>query len=106
FERDSLFFHTNDDAQGSPWNRRAVWLSDNGTAREIESPKVEVSWKSGTRHAGSALVLLNDGSWRREITFKPVYNFFMLGLGYGHPKWAHGLNHGGLAVEREDIVLK
>ena len=29
----------------------------------------------------------------------------MLGLGYGHPKWAHGLNHGELAVEREDIVL-
>ena len=30
----------------------------------------------------------------------------MLGLGYGHPKWGHGLNHGELAVEREDIVLK
>jgi hypothetical protein len=29
----------------------------------------------------------------------------MLGLGYGHPRWAHGLNHGGLKVERENIVL-
>jgi hypothetical protein len=40
-----------------------------------------------------------------EATFTPIYNFFMLGLGYGHPKWGHGLNHGELAVEREDIVL-
>ncbi|HJZ22344.1 MAG TPA: hypothetical protein VJ226_15375, partial [Bradyrhizobium sp.] len=31
--------------------------------------------------------------------------FYMLGLGYGHPKWGHGLNHGELAVEREDIDL-
>ena len=36
----------------------------------------------------------------------PLYNFYMLGLGYGHPKWAHGLNHGEEAVEREDIVLR
>ena len=39
------------------------------------------------------------------MTFTPLYNFFMLGLGYGHPKWAHGLNHGGSVVEREDIAL-
>src|SRR5205085_12377871 len=67
---------------------------------------VEVSWRSGSGLAASAVVMLSDGPWRREVTFTPVYNFFMLGLGYGHPKWAHGLNHGGLAVEREDIVLK
>ncbi len=29
----------------------------------------------------------------------------MLGLGYGHPVWGHGLNHGRLKVEREDLVL-
>ena len=52
------------------------------------------------------IVTLGEGSQRLEATFTPVYNFFMLGLGYGHPKWAHGLNHGDLAVEREDIVLK
>ena len=65
-----------------------------------------VTWKPGTRHAASAIVSLGEGSQRLEATFTPVYNFFMLGLGYGHPKWAHGLNHGELAIEREDIVLK
>ena len=27
----------------------------------------------------------------------------MAGLGYGHPTWGHGLNHGALAVEREGL---
>jgi hypothetical protein len=64
-----------------------------------------VNWKSGTRHATSATVILGEGSQRLEATFEPILDFFMLGLGYGHPKWAHGLNHGDLAVEREDIKL-
>jgi hypothetical protein len=105
FPSGSLFFHTNDDSGGLPWNRRAVWQPDEGDAREFDDAKAQIRWQSGTRHASSAAATLADGAWQREITFKPVYNFFMLGLGYGHPKWAHGLNHGGLAVERENIVL-
>lgn len=105
FENASLFFHSNDDAAGLPWNRRAVWAPDNAPLCEIEHAAAQVNWKSGTRHATSATVTLREGSQRLEATFTPVYNFFMLGLGYGHPKWAHGLNHGDLAVEREDIVL-
>jgi len=27
------------------------------------------------------------------------WNFYMQGLGYGHPEWGHGLNHGGLASD-------
>lgn len=105
FENASLFFHSNDDAAGLPWNRRAVWAPDNGPLREIEQAVAHVNWKSGTRHATSATVTLGEGAQRLEATFTPLYDFFMLGLGYGHPKWAHGLNHGELAVEREDIVL-
>src|SRR6202022_4367122 len=94
-----------DDAAGLPWNRRAVWAPDGDPLREIEPATAHVNWRAGTRHAASATVMLGEGSQHLEATFKPVYNFFMLGLGYGHPKWAHGLNHGELTVEREDIVL-
>ena len=103
FESASLFFHSNDDAAGVPWNRRAVWAGDGKPAREFENASVSVVWRSGTRHAAQAVVKLDDGAF--EATFTPIYDFFMLGLGYGHPKWAHGLNHGEDAVEREDIVL-
>jgi len=105
FESASLFFHSNDDAAGLPWNRRAVWAPDSGPLREIEHVTAQVNWRSGTRHATSATVTLGEGSQRLEATFAPVLDFFMLGLGYGHPRWAHGLNHGDLAVEREDLVL-
>jgi len=105
FADGSLFFHTNDDATGIPWNRRAIWQPDSGTPREVQSAAAGIRWQSGTRHAAGAVLSLADGEWRREATFTPLYNFFMLGLGYGHPKWAHGLNHGGSVVEREDIVL-
>ena len=105
FESASLFFHTNDDAAGLPWNRRAVWAPDGQPPHEIEHALARVNWKSGTRHAASATVILGEDSQTLEATFTPIYNFFMLGLGYGHPKWGHGLNHGELVVGRGDIVL-
>jgi hypothetical protein len=108
FEAGSFFFHTNDDGAGTPWNRRAVWARDNTNADafdESERCGIDIKWKSGTRHAKSAVVRLRDESGEREIIFEPQYEFFMLGLGYGHPKWGHGANQGQLAVEREDIKL-
>ncbi len=106
FAMGSFFFHTNDDERGGAWNRRAVWQPDGHPARHIDDPDVEVRWKPGTRHAASAVVTIGTKGQQRVLTFTPLYQFLMLGLGYTHPKWGHGLNHGQLAVEREDIVLK
>jgi hypothetical protein len=108
FEDGSLFFHTNDDAAGEPWNRRAVWAPDGaGEAGQHHFAKsnCEIEWVSGTRNARSGLLRLWDDSGETQVSFTPLYNFRMLGLGYGHPKWGHGVAHGELAVEREDIVL-
>jgi hypothetical protein len=60
-----------------------------------------VLWGRGTRHARAATVRVGE----RTFAFEPQHTFFMLGLGYGHPRWSHGLNHGPLAVEREDFDL-
>ena len=109
FEDGSLFFHTNDDAHGRPWNRRAVWAPDGAGAedfRETEAAVCEVAWRSGERNARSAVLTLEDEGGRTRVEFAPLYDIRMLGLGYGHPKWGHGLAHGELEVEREDIVLQ
>ena len=37
FESASLFFHTNDDAAGLPWNRRAVWAAGRPAAARIRT---------------------------------------------------------------------
>jgi hypothetical protein len=104
FAGGGFFFHTNDDAAGAPWNRRAVWAPDQADAsalQEIDACAIAIAWKPGTRHARRAVVSAGD----RELTFEPQIEFFMQGLGYGHPKWGHGLAHGPLAVEREDLTL-
>ena len=104
FEDGSLFFHTNDDELGRPWNRRALWLEDGG--REggeggFEEASCAIDWRSGTRNARAATIDLGaDG----KVVVEPQTEFFMLGLGYTHPTWGHGLNHGELAVEREDYA--
>jgi hypothetical protein len=107
FESGSFFFHSNEDAAGDPWNRRAVWAREGaGLAdlREIADCAIQINWKAGTRHARRAVVALG-GDKGGEVIFEPQFEFFMSGLGYGHPKWAHGLAHGALEVEREDLKL-
>lgn len=108
FEAGSFFFHSNDDAAGEPWNRRAVWAPEGAGVDdlvEIADCSVNVDWKPGTRHAKRAVVSLKGQGPDMEVVFEPDYEFFMLGLGYGHPKWGHGLAHDRLSIEREDIKL-
>ena len=106
FPSGSFFFHSNDDAAGAPWNRRAVWSPEGHPQQvEIDDCAIAVEWKSGTRHARRAVVSWSDPSGRSEIVYEPEFEFYMLGLGYGHPKWAHGTAHGRLEVEREDMKL-
>ena len=109
FQDGSLFFHTNDDAQGRPWNRRAVWSAD-GAAQDghvhFDFPSARLTWKTGTRQAREAVIALDDrDAGAGEAVFTPRFEMYMLGLGYGHPKWGHGLLHAALAVEREDMIL-
>jgi hypothetical protein len=105
FPSGAFFFHSNEDAAGAPWNRRAAWARDGAVAAdlvEIADCAIQIEWKSGTRHARRAVVRLGGA---RQVVFEPAYEFLMLGLGYGHPKWGHGLAHGPLSVEREDFTL-
>lgn len=110
FDDGSFFFHSNEDAVGRAWNTRAVWCPD-GTGEdgfEHLNGAAKISWRSNSRHAQSAVVHLTDdwGNPAGSVSFEPLYEFQMMGLGYTHPKWGHGRLHDELTVEREDIVLK
>lgn len=105
FPEGDFFFHTNDDAHGSAWNRKALWLpigSGAGAEQHLTDPRAVIAWQPGTRTARAAAIEVGNGE---RIEFTPEFNFAMLGLGYGHPRWAHGLDHGTLAIEREEFDL-
>ena len=40
-----------------------------------------------------------------HIELEKVFTFRMRGIGYSHPYWGHGTNHGDLETGRESIKL-
>ena len=106
FRRPILLYHNNADADGTPWNRRAVWAPTTAPRARSSSANAQIDLEE--RHAAcqappSSRSAKAASNW--TATFTPMLQFLHVGLGYGHPEWAHGLYHGELAVEREDIVL-
>jgi hypothetical protein len=108
-EGGDLYFHTNDDAHGRFWNRRAAFRPEGGGIADehhFDDAEYKVSWQPGTRHAKTAELTLTDETGDTKVAFEIGQTFMMLGLGYGHPRWAHGVSHGeALTVEREDFTV-
>lgn len=100
----SLFFHLNAEESGAPWNTRAVIAPDgNGPEafHETADAAMQSELQPGTRWPGGGTLRVGE----ERFAFEPLVRFQMRGLGYTSPTWGHGLDHGELAVEREDIVL-
>jgi hypothetical protein len=105
----SVFFHINAEADGRPWNTRAVICPDGAGPQDLfetDQATLQTVLEPGTRHASAArLTIPAPGKPPVSIAFEPATKFQMRGIGYLHPKWGHGRYHGPLVVEREDIVL-
>jgi hypothetical protein len=100
----SLFFHLNAHADGTAWNTRAVIAPDGGAVESFSEhhvPQIAATLAPGTRWPGPSVLAVGGEQFRLE----PIARFQMRGLGYTSPKWGHGLDHGDLVVEREDIDL-
>ena len=103
FDHFACFAHTNDDAAGQPWNRRSVVASLSGEIDEADSQPVAVSYISGTRRIAQSRFDLGGG---RSLTLTPTgHKFYMSGLGYTHPVWGHGMDHGADDFAYDQIDL-
>jgi hypothetical protein len=102
FDDRSLFFHSNDDGTGNPWNRRAVIVGDDGTEQHFDAASFAADWQPGSRRIASMCASLGND---RSLTLTPAGPVFaMSGLGYTHPVWGHGLDHGHeLAVAYDSL---
>ncbi|MCE4266304.1 hypothetical protein [Rhodococcus globerulus] len=59
----------------------------------------DIAYVPGTRRAEHVTLHVGPrGQVAREIEITPKGEFLMQGLGYYHPRWKHGTDHGGLAV--------
>ncbi|WP_447760352.1 hypothetical protein [Sphingopyxis panaciterrae] len=97
----SLFFHSNDDGEGAPWNRRAVLVGGNGGERHYADPAFAAEWQPGTRRLNK---LTADFDASTRLTLDPSGPIFaMSGLGYTHPVWGHGFDHGDLEVTHDSL---
>ena len=110
----SVFFHLNADTGGAAWNTRAVIAPDGagpdgaGADGLYETPAATMNapLAAGTRWPASSTLTMAAPDGPLTLTLEPLHRFQMRGLGYTSPKWGHGLYHGALAVEREDIMLQ
>ena len=72
FRSGSFFFHSNDDAAGEPWNRRAVWAPKaRGSPIGGDSQsEIKVEWKAGSDTL-SARWSPGEGAGASEVIFEP-----------------------------------
>jgi hypothetical protein len=108
-----LALHENRD--GSRWLETAMVLDRlapgapvTGTdgVREGHDVRYELEWEPGRREIRTAVLEFTDpveGDLRIEL--EKLFTFRMRGIGYMHPHWAHGTNHGMLETGRESIAL-
>jgi hypothetical protein len=95
FEDGFGLFCVNEHPDGRRWHADAFWDGD-----RVDG-SYEVAWKSGTRHAASAVVRLADMS----VSMEPLLQFSMQGIGYTHPVWGHGMHVGDDVSTYEAFAL-
>lgn len=109
FAGHGLFMHSNDDAEGQPWNRRAVLLDiDSGTNMVMDNISFAPEYKQGSRRVQTLKASLKVGDeqqWTAELKVNGPC-FYMQGLGYVHRDWGHGMHHGRLCTAFDSIELK
>jgi hypothetical protein len=102
-----LFFHSNDDEHGRPWNRAGVLVRvKDGAEFALEDARMALAFRPGSRHAGAARLeaRLPDGK-PVSVDFTIGANFMMRGIGYGHPTRGHGMFQGDGSIAHEVIDL-
>jgi hypothetical protein len=100
FDDCHTLYMLNADEHGEAWNTSALIGPVGDSAPEhMKTCRSQLSIPPGTRHATSAQLFFGhrDGSESR-IDLRVHWQFYMTGLGYFSPEWAHGLNKGPLAT--------
>ncbi len=99
-------FDVNEDGAGEQWHAAGMVIPAAGDVQTMRSVGYHLRMQPGTRHARGAEIILRPAAGNEmHIALEPLYNFYMIGLGYGHPQWGHGMFVGTDAVGGESWAL-
>ena len=92
FEDACTHFDVNENPDGSRWHEfGAIAKTDPAALPEIaKAVDWNVDYLPNTRHAKRAEIILKGAGGENRVQLETLYNFYMHGIGYGHPKWGHG----------------
>jgi hypothetical protein len=74
----------------------------------MRAVEYRIGWRPGTRAASTfAVDLVPWNGTTRTVELEPLYDFQMMGVGYTHPDWGHGVWKGELEVasDRWDLPV-
>lgn len=104
-----MYFHTNDNANGEPWNRGALFVplkgEGAGVPQPLRDPQARLTLKPGTRHASRATITGRLPAGEVRLDLEPEFNFYMRGVGYGHATWGHSAYQGPHEAHYEEFAL-
>ncbi len=107
FEDCVTFYAENAHADGTPWSKSAVYVPlDADAPLEASASEASLVFKSGTRHAQSAVLdFIYDQGENLRIALEPQFNFYQSGLGYLNFEWGHAMYKGENALGYDSIDL-
>ena len=106
FEDLCTHFDVNEEADGTRWHEAGMIIPVGGAVESAAAVHYRLDYQSGSRHARAAEVTLRTRAGEDlVIALTPLYNFSMVGLGYQHPQWGHGMYVGEDAVSGESWAL-
>jgi hypothetical protein len=108
FDDEVVHFDVQEDADGRQWHANGErWpLLPAGEGARMAAVEHRITWRPGTRRAAAAeLILRPHAGDPVTVELEPVLDFQMLGLGYLHPEWGHGMWKGEDAVGVESWKL-
>jgi hypothetical protein len=88
---------------GQRWHQNGVVLPvPSGDGEQMAAVDWDIRWRPGTRRSDGASIRLDARDrTTKVIELEPILDFQMLGLGYLHPVWGHGMWKGEDAVAVE-----
>lgn len=106
FEQVCTHFDVNEYADGERWHQEGRIVPVGGRIESAVGVDYALEYQKGTRHARRAEIVLRRRQGEPErIELSPLYSFYMVGIGYGHPTWGHGMYVGDDAVTGESWRL-